>query len=97
MCRLLNTPIITSVISNHRLRDSHRNSVISLPETPAAEAPKSNVVTPESTHLPAVQQDPKAKVGGLKLERQIHDRDGNAYFENKDPNGNITQRFEKVK
>jgi hypothetical protein len=29
--------------------------------------------------------------------RQIHDRDGNAYFENKDANGNITQRFEKVK
>src|SRR5262245_48871217 len=49
------------------------SSVISLPEAPAAEAPKSNVVIPESTNLPAVQQDPKEKDGVLKLEAQIRE------------------------
>lgn len=49
------------------------SSVLTLPEAPAAEASKSNVVTPEETNLPAVQQDPKQKVGGLKLEGQMRE------------------------
>jgi len=49
------------------------SSIISLPEAPAAEAPKSNAATPESTNVPAVQQDPKEKVGGLKLEGQVRE------------------------
>ncbi len=55
-----------------RIQSVGTSSVISLPEARAAEAPKSNVVTPESI-LPAVQQDPKEKVGGLKLEGQMRE------------------------
>jgi hypothetical protein len=62
-----------------------RSSVISLPETPAAETPKTNVVTPESTNLPAVQQDPKEKVGGLKLDGQIKEAQVRSQFGSNGP------------
>lgn len=62
-----------------------RSSVISLPEAPAAEAPKTNVATPESTNLPAVQQDPKEKVGGLKLEGQVKEAQVRSQFGSNGP------------
>jgi hypothetical protein len=62
-----------------------KSSVVTLPEAPAAEAPKSNVVTPESANLPAVQQDPKEKVGGLKLEGTVREAQVRAQYGSNGP------------
>lgn len=62
-----------------------RSSVISLPEAPAVEAPKTNVPTKESTNLPAVQQDPKEKVGGLKLDGQLKEAQVRSQFGSNGP------------